>query len=251
MRWYAPFILCSIAAVLVGYTNELGYAQVRTSNNFQIQSDSINVGGGFGTSTNFEQESTVGEVATGRSTSTNFTLLAGFQQMQEQFLALSAVADVLMSPDIGGLTGGESDGSTTVVATTDGSAGYQLTIVATGEPAMQSASGTIVDYLPSGIVPDATFSTGASDAHFGFSVAGPDVAASFLVTGGVCGSGASVAQTCWDGLSTTTKTIVSAPGANHPDGATTTLYFRVGIGSFVNQAPGTYTATTTITMLPL
>jgi len=70
--------------------------------------------------------------------------------------------------------------------------------------------------------------------------------------GGACGvSSGDTALACWDGVSTTAQTIVTGTGSNHPSGATTTLRFRVGISSGASVTAGTYTATTTITALPL
>ena len=61
-------------------------AQVMQSTNYQIQSDSINFGGGFSSSTNYALESTAGELATGESSSTNYSLKAGYQQMVNNFI---------------------------------------------------------------------------------------------------------------------------------------------------------------------
>ena len=53
------------------------------------------------------------------------------------------------------------------------------------------------------------------------------------------------------GASTTDITIAEGVGSNHPDGATTTVNFRVGIGGNGAVLAGTYTATSTVTALPL
>lgn len=224
------------------------------SGNYQIQSDSINVGGGWSSSTNYVQESTVGEVATGDSASASFNLNAGYQQMQEVYLALSGAADVAMLPAIGGVSGGVSSGTTTVTVTTDSSAGYQLTIAAENNPAMQSSLDTIDDYAPGGAVPDFTFNYGAADAVFAFTPEGVDVASRFLDNGtDTCGGGggAETAGRCWDGLSTTAALIAGSSDANHPAGATTSIGFRVGVGGAATKTAGSYYATTTITALAL
>lgn len=227
-------------------------AQVRQSSNYQIESDSINIGGGRSSSTNYIQESTVGEQATGPSDSASYSLRAGYQQMHEVYLALTAAADVTMSPALGGVSGGTSTGATNVTVTTDNRAGYQLTIEAASSPALDSGSSTIADYVPGGD-PDFSFTTLANDAHFGYSPEGVDVVDRFKDNGAdTCNVGSfETEDACWDGLSTTAETIVSGTGANHPDGATTTIKFRVGIGGSANQEPGTYVATTTLTLLPL
>jgi hypothetical protein len=45
--------------------------------------------------------------------------------------------------------------------------------------------------------------------------------------------------------------VAQGSGSNHPSGATTTLNFRVGVGSGSGALDGLYTATTTLTALPL
>lgn len=246
--------LLTIAFVFFWHSTLPLAAQVRQSTNYQIQSDSINFGGGLSTSDNYELESTAGEVATGPSNSTNYIVNAGYQQMQVVYISLAGANDVTLSPTLGGLTGGTSNGSTTVTVITDSPAGYQLTIEAENNPAMQSGANTIADYVPVGSEPDYDFDTGDTDSQFGYSPAGVNVVARFLDDEvDTCGGGGSTDGDlkCWDGLSTTAETISQGSDANHPDGATTTVHFRVGIGGLVGQAPGVYFATTTLTAVAL
>lgn len=233
---------------------QLSFAQVMTSSNFQIQSDSINSGGGDGTSSTYTLESTLGEVSTGEGTSTNYFLRAGYQQMHEVYLSLSGVADVVLSPSLPGITGGAATGSVAVSVMTDSQAGYQLTIASNRTPAMQTANlDTIADYVPvAGPVPDYTFTTASGEAHFGYSPEGPDIAIRFQDNAGVCGiAGGDTIDSCWDGLATSSTIIASAPTANQPSGATTTIQFQVGIGNGSSVVPGSYTATTTLTAIAL
>jgi len=227
-------------------------AQVMTSNSYRIQSDSINFGGGLSTSSNYSLESTIGEVGTGFSTSTTFGVGAGYQQMQEVYLSLSGAANVSMSPEIPGVTGGIANGSTTVTVTTDSPSGYMLTIESGESPAMRRGGDSIADYVPVG-APDFDFITGPADSHFGYSPEGIHIVNRFRDDGNdTCNTGSTdSARSCWDGLSTTPEPIASSAFANHPQGATTTIYFRVGVGGAVVQPPGVYTATTTITAIPL
>jgi len=254
VRFFSSAILQSVfLTTLILSLISLSFAQVRTSSNYQVQSDSINIGGGLSSSTNFTQESTVGEIATGRSGSASYQLRAGYQQMQEVFLSMTLPTDVFMDTAIGGLTGGTSNGSTTFTVTTDSPAGYQVTISADDSPAMQHTTEVeaIADYDDLGTA-DATFNTAGSQAHFGYTVEGVDTAQYFLNDGGVCGSGVTEAEfTCWTGLAITSQTILRTTGANHPAGATTTINFRVGVGSGAGVVAGTYVATSTVTALPL
>lgn len=241
--------VCSL--VVVFDTLQISFAQVMQSGSFQIQSDSINFAGGLSSSTNYVQQSTVGEVGSGNSESANYKLRAGYQQMQTVYLALSGSADVAMTPAISGVTGGESNGATTVTVVTDSPAGYLLTVQSLTSPSMQNGAASIADYVPTGN-PDFSFITGVSNAHFGFSPEGIDIVPRYKDNASLCNIGSlNTSFACWDGLSTTPKTIASGVNANHPQGATTTLRFRVGIGGGVGQAPGSYTATTTVTALPL
>ena len=226
-------------------------AQVMSSPGYQLQSDSVNFAGGLSSSTNYTQESTIGEFASGQSDSNNFLLRAGFQQMQEVFLSLAVTGDVTMSPDISGLTGGVSNGSTTITVITDNPAGYQLLLAAENNPAMQGSQDTISDY-DSGAEPDFSFVTASDQAHFGFTPEGIDITVEFIDDGGTCGlSGGDTSLSCWDGLSTTDRLIANGSEGNQPNGATTTIHFRVGVGSSAGVISGLYTATSTITALPL
>ncbi len=247
--FYSTFF--ALVLLFTQYADRVVDAQVMQSASYQIESDSINIGGGFSTSTTYQLQSTVGEIATGRGTSTSYNLFAGYQQMQTAFLSLSSPSNVMMTPDIAGLTGGESNGSTTITATSDSASGYQLTIKAESSPAMVNGAFTLADYVPAGPNLDTTFTTDTSEAHFGFSVSGLDIVDAFKSNAGVCGSGTDTVLECWDGLSTIDKTISSRTSANQPSGTDTTIYFKVGIGPSSGVNPGLYVATTTITLLSL
>jgi hypothetical protein len=251
-----PFItaaLVSVGLVAVVVSVPRIAAQVMESSNYQIERDSVNVGGARATSSSYVLDDTAGDVATGYGTSTNYTLHAGYQQLDAPTLSLTGASVVTMSPAIGGISGGTANGSTTVTAMTDSPAGYQLTIRASSTPAMQSATHTIGDYAPAGAAPDFAFTTGAGDAHFGFSPEGDDVPDHFRDNGSdTCGTGSSdTALACWDGLATNSATVAQRATPNQPTGTETALRFRVGIGSAAAQAEGTYVATTTLTLIAL
>lgn len=249
-RFIESFIAATICTSVLLFTVHLSTAQVRSSSNYELQSDSINIGGGLSSSTNYVQENTVGEVATGFSSSTSYSLYAGYQQMQSIYLSMSAPADVVMDPALPGLTGGTSNGSTTVTVTTDNPAGYSLTIVSENSPAMQNGSESIADYNE-GAEADFSFTVGATEALFGFSPSGVDIVQAFQDDTALCGTGSTDSPlACWAGLDTTAIQIAQG-GPNQPDGATTTVNFRVGIGGNAGVISGVYTATTTLTALPL
>ena len=58
-------LTASVGTVLIMSTMHISLAQVMQSTNFKIQSDSVNMGGGFSSSTNYGIQSTVGEVGSG------------------------------------------------------------------------------------------------------------------------------------------------------------------------------------------
>jgi hypothetical protein len=241
-------VLCTPVVLL---SLESATAQVMQSTNYKMESDSINFSGGLSTSTNYTLESTAGEVATGDLGGTTYNLRAGYQQMTTSYIAISSPDSVVMSPSIPGVSGGVANGSTTVTVTTDSFAGYSLSIRAETSPALTKVGDSIADYLPVGN-PDYTFSTDSTDAHFGYSPSGVNTVARFLDNGIACNtSTGETALACWDGLSTSEETIAQSTSGNAPSGATTTVYFRVGIGSAVVQSEGVYTATTTLTALSL
>lgn len=250
-------VLSSITAVLcttyMVFSLHVAGAQVMESTNYQIQSDSVNVGGNdTGTSTNYQLRTTIGEVGTGPSDSASYSIGAGYRQMQEIYIALSGATDVTMDPAIPGVTGGTANGSTTVTVVTDSPSGYALTITAENDPAMQKGANTIADYSP-GTDPSFAFDVSENEAFFGFSPEGADIVDRYKDNGADCNTGGSfdTELACWDGASTIGQTIAQSTDPNHPNGATTSIRFRVGIGGSVNQDPGFYVATTTVTALPL
>lgn len=230
------------------------FAEMMSSPNYKIQSDSANFGGALSNSANYRIEDTFGEVATGESSSANYKLKAGYQQMQEVYLAMTSAADVAMSPTLGGLTGGTSNGSTATTITTDSPAGYQLYIKASSTPALQgnSAGSSIPNYTPAGANPDFTFSVGVTEGEFGFTPEGNDIAAKYKDNGAACNVGSGdTTDSCWNALSTSNDTISSRSSSNSPTGTVTTIKFRVGLGASHFQVEDTYTATTTITAVSL
>ncbi len=230
----------------------LASAQVMQSTNYKLQVDSANAGGLRSSSANYVSESTSGEVATGESESTNYKIKAGYQQMMEVYLAMTAAASVTMSPAIGGVTGGTGNGNTSVTVTTDNSAGYQMSIQASSSPALISGANSFSDYAPAGASPDFTFSILATASAFGFSPEGVDILAKYKDNGSACNTGTwDTADRCWDGLSTTSKILAQSTTSNQPAGTLTTIKLRAQVGSSRIQPPGTYTATSTITAITL
>lgn len=236
-----------IILLIITFTHST-LAQVASSTNYRLQADSLNFSGGLSNSTNYNLENTLGELATGPSTSTNYGVSAGYQQMISSSISITAPSDVSLN----GITGtGASSGTVAWTVTTDNSAGYTLSIKAGSNPALTSGSESFSNYSPSGANPDYNWSVGASASAFGFSIEGADTASRYLDNSSGCGVGASNASDqCWDGFSTSDRTIAQSSGGNAPNGIATTVKLKAEIGSSKTQPAGNYSATLTVTATP-
>ncbi|MDE2188775.1 MAG: hypothetical protein KGJ35_03565 [Patescibacteria group bacterium] len=186
------------------------------------------------------------------------------QQVNAQIAFATPASNVTMSPALGGLTGGTSNGSTQVVVVTNDLAGYSMTLQASSSLGMiNTASSTyyIQAYKTNTAnVPDYTFGVNSPNtAAFGYNVTAPasnsgDVAALFKNNGsGNCNTGSTVDGVhCWLNSSTTPVTIVNRTAPTLLSGATTTINFQVTINPNPNPmiASGTYISTTTLTATP-
>ncbi len=248
-------MLTFLALLIIGNMPML-LAAVMASPTYSIQFDSVNTGGGRGVSSNYFGESTVGEVGTGDSQSATYKLKAGYQQMNNVFLSFTTLAsDVLMTPSLGGITGGVSNGTTTVVVTTDSPAGYTMTIQASSSPAMQGDTTTdsIADYTPavSGI-PDFAYAV-PGDPEFGYTVSASttaDLAQKFLDNSSACNVGSldtNGSASCWYGLSTTATSTIVRNTRTPVSGSTSSVVFKLQINSGSFVLADTYSATTTLT----
>jgi hypothetical protein len=226
--------------------------QVRQSGNYQMERDSLNVGGGFGVSDNYQLQDTTGEVSTGYSTSSNYATQAGFQQnLEETYIAISAPGDLNMS-SINGLIGGVSTSSVSWTVTTNNNAGYSVSIKSADTPALKSALDSFNDYTPSTADPDFDFAISASIAAFGFSPSGSHVVAKFKDDGVSCNTGSgNTLYKCWDGLSTTPETIIQSATSNDPSGTISTVDFQAESGNNRILTAGNYSATITMTAIAL
>jgi len=221
-----------------------------SSPNYQIESDSINIGGlDVSTSTNYSLKDTIGEVATGNSTSTSYNLYAGYRQMDETYLSISGGSPVNLAPNIGGVTGGTATGSTAFTIITDSPAGYTLSIKADTDPTLKSGSYSFTDYTPASAgTPDYSWLISTSDSEFGFSSEGTDIPQKFKDDGGDCNTGSGdIADKCWYGLSTSDESVANSNSSNHPSGTETTVKLQAESGSSHLQEAGDYTATITAT----
>lgn len=243
-----PGPLSFFAVLLIGVP--IASAYVASSSMYRLQSDSINVGGTLSTSTSFRVEDTVGEHAIGTSSSATYVVKAGYQQMQGSFLTVTVPANVTLAPNIPSVSGGIANGLTSLTVTTDNTTGYSMSINSSASPALSSGANNFPNYVPAGADPDLAFSTPIGSSRFGFSPEGGDIVQRWKDDGSVCNAGVlDTGSACWGPLSTTPETIVSRSLSNTPSGTLTTIRFRAESGASNVQPAGSYTATTTITVI--
>ncbi len=177
------------------------------------------------------------------------------QEITAEIAFIATSTDVVMSPNIAGLTGGQSDGSYTVRVNTNNTAGYNMTIAFSSTTAMtkDGGGGYISNYNPTAVgVPDYGFGA-ETYAQFGYTVAASsssDLDPSFADNGSACNTGSGdTANTCWLDPDDAAETIISRSTATPLSGATTTIGFRVLVPSNPSPAVSTgfYTATATLT----
>lgn len=156
--------------------------------------------------------------------------------------------------NISGITGGESNGTTTAVVLTNNGSGYNMTISffdnGFGHAMLGDTTYSSLYNYPAAS-PTFGFNTATTAALFGYTVSdggSGDVAAPFLSTGSVCGSGGGNFG-CWMEPQFAPYTIVNSSGATDPTGATTTIAFKVFVPNNPDPvvASDTYTATATLT----
>ncbi len=191
-------------------------------------------------------------VSFGAAATSQFTVS---QQVNAEIAFATLASNVTMSPSLGGITGGTANGQTQVVVTTNDIIGYNMTIQASTSLGMQGTASS-TNYIPaySTTTPDYNFVLPANTARFGYTVNASttgDVVQFFRNNGTICNQsgGTSNGSNCWIGATTTAVTIVNRNLPTQAPGATTTLYFRVGIAA--NPIPAipndTYVATSTLT----
>jgi len=253
-------ILVSFALIFLnGYS--LVSAFEMSSDNYRLQSTSINVGGREEqTSANYKLSETIGEISTGDSTSSNYKLKAGYRQMQEVYISVSSPDDTTMSPSIPGITGNPgnpSSGELSWNVKTDNPAGFNMKIHASTDPALQlDASNYFSDYTPeSAGVPDYNWnSPSAGEAEFGFTVepeTAEDTVQKFLDNGSdACNieNGSQTPDKCWlDFDGTTDIDIINRHSRTDSTGEDEVVKFRAeSNGKFLEE--GNYTATITVTV---
>lgn len=221
---------------------------------YMIDTDSINFGGTDDSASGQKLLSDVmGEVGTGYSSSSRYSISTGYRMLQSSYISISSASDLIM-PNMSGLIAGESNSSKSWIVKTDNFAGYEMLVRSLTSPALKSASGAYFsDYVSlSSSTADYNFSVASTNSTFAFSPEGQDTSQKYLDNGSICGIGNyDTVDKCWDGFSTSEKTISHRASSNHPDGSVTTIKYKTAIGSDKIQDSGTYTSTITVTAVVL
>jgi hypothetical protein len=183
------------------------------------------------------------------------------QDIDTEIAFISPANDVIMTPAIEGITGGNSFGTSTVAVNTNNPDGYNMSIQFATGTALQGENipSDIPNYQPAvGGTPDYNFAVAANSAGFAYSVNATTNAADldsiFWNNGSACNAGtAGSVGHCWYNMANavTPVEIINRSTATPSTGATTTIVFQVGVEA--NPSPaiqtGTYTATATLTAL--
>lgn len=168
-------------------------------------------------------------------------------------ISISSPSDVTMSPDIPGMTGGTGDGSATWTVVTSDTSGFNLSLKASTDPAMQSGANSFADYTAAGgTTPDYDWSIAAADSEFGFTVEPATVAdtdTKFKDNGSACNTGAlNTADKCWLDFTTSNVQVINrTSGATSSSGEAEVVKFKAQSGTSHYQVEGSYTATITAT----
>ncbi len=226
----------------------VAFAAVMGSTTYRMESDSINVGGSRGTSTTYRMEDTAGEVATGDSGSTIYRLHAGYQQMHDSMISISAGSDITLTAL--SLSQHSSVGSASWTVITDDVAGYTLSTHASSDPALADGSTgeSFTDYTETIAGTPETWSV-VSGYEFGFSGYGSHVSSATWGTDTDCINTTNVpsATLKWRGFDgTNDMTFASSNVRTNISGVATALCVATEQDSMFAPS-GTYTGVITAT----
>lgn len=173
-------------------------------------------------------------------------------------ITITSPDDLSLSPSIPGITGNHSSpatGSLTWTVKTVNTAGFNMKIKASTNPAMQLGGGDatyqFADYTNESPLTYAWASPSSGAAWFGFTVEAAtdaDTVAAFLDNGSTtCGTGSTAgADTCWGGLATTDTDLINRSTNTDLNGeAEVVKFYAESYAKFLKE--GSYTATVTVT----
>jgi hypothetical protein len=237
-----------IAMFLTGALTSSAWATVMESTTYKMQSDSMNMSGGYSTSTTYHMEDTMGEIATGMGTSTSYALYAGYQQMQGSTISITPGDDITL--DALSMDQDTAVGTSAWTVTTDDAAGYALSVKTATDPALQDTiSGeSFADYHAT-TTPETWSVSGVYE--FGFSARGVDVSIGVWGSDTDCIASANVpsGDLKWRGFEGPTDIEIATRGARTPGSGLMTHLCVATEQEGVFAPSGTYTATITATAI--
>lgn len=180
------------------------------------------------------------------------------QEIASEIAFLTDPNDVVMDTTLSGLTGDSSLGTTTFNVSTNNATGYYVELAFSSSTAMNSTSSyaAIDNYLPAGDPNgDWDMSVSAGEGFFAYTVYNEttpgDADATFLGNGtNSCTTGSTATmQHCWFNKSdaTVAERIIDANSPTVGTGATSSITFRVELGTNSGVETGWYVATGTLT----
>ncbi len=244
-------ILTVVLTLFLAGSNPL-LAFVMESTNYQMQADdALTTSGSDYASANYVFQDTMGEVSTGRSDSSTYKLKAGYLEMLETYIAVSAPADADLTPAIPGITGGTADASIAWNVIADSPAGFDMSIKASATPAMKLPPEGTYYFDDYSTTPSYSWAVSSNEAKFGFTIepaTAADTATAFLDNGSnACGTGsANNSDTCWSGFNGTTEIpLISRTSRTDLDGESETVKFKAQSNAKFMQE-GNYNAIVTV-----
>ena len=249
MKYRAKFVLiCLVSGIFFLAFYQTIFAYVMYSGSYKIESDSsITPAGGLGSSANYIFQDTMGQVSSGASSSALYKIKAGFQEMQQISLKVTAPSDTLLSPDIPGVSGGIANADTHWTIQTDNTAGFDMKISSSTAPAMKLATDSTYYFDNYAATPTYGWNIGSNSAKFGFTVVPATVndAAAFKDNGSACGLGGNVGN-CWSGLATTPAAIIHRTTRTDANGENELVSFRAESNKLLES--GDYAASIVVTI---
>lgn len=211
--------------------------------------------------TNQNTPTTFYSVSSEESVGGSYVLGAGYQQMNEEFLSISTINDVVLQPGIS-VSVDNSVGSETFTVQSDNAAGYNLYIRTTQSTALQhlAAGSDFLDYTPATPGTPDNWSVDSGQKQFGYSVydgGSGDVSDGTWGSADDCGSvitgdpdAPGGGEQLYDGLSTSNRLIASRSSRTVSGGSSITVCFAAGTNNDAVDA-GSYQAPIVITAVAL
>ncbi len=190
-----------------------------------------------------------------------YVLNAGYQQMNETFLSISLVNDVILEPGVG-IIANNSVASELLRVRSDNPAGYNLYVKTTQSPALQKIGGgnNFSDYTPTTPAMPEIWSVDSGQSQFGYSLydlAGGDVSDGDWGTADDCGNtttgdpdGPGGAEQLYDALTTSNRMVAQRTERTSETGSDIVFCFAAGTNDGLVEF-GAYQAPIVVTAIAL